>query len=103
MGACKVAELSQNSYQPIWNTGEVLDVTNNSTYFNLSSWLSPIDDPGSTEGLLVSDIDPDAWRVTNSTSLFNPIPEPAILGLLSVGMGLTALSKMRRRRVPTAQ
>jgi hypothetical protein len=97
LGSCKIAELSNNIYEVDWNTGEILDVTDNGTYLDLSSSLSGIDGPGSMEGLLTSDINPDAWRVTEG-SLFetDPVPEPTTLSLIGIGIGLTAMAMMRR-------
>ena len=40
---CRIFELSPEHYQVVWNTGEMLDVTNNGTYLDLSSQLSWID------------------------------------------------------------
>jgi hypothetical protein len=78
-----------------------LDVTDNGTYLDLSSSLSWIDGLGSMEGLLTSDINPDAWRVTEG-SLFetDPVPEPAALSLVGIAIGLTAIAMMHRRRAP---
>ncbi len=62
LGACKIVEPSSpDSYQLDWDTGEILDVSNNGTYLDVSSWLSPVDGPGSVEGLLSTDINPDLW------------------------------------------
>ena len=77
----------------------MLDVMNQGTYLDLSSQLSWIDLLGPMEGLLSSELDPDRWRVTGAASLFNPVPEPSTLTLLSVGIGLTGIA-MTRRRVP---
>ena len=43
LGTCKIDELSPEHYQLVWNTGEILDVTDNGTYLDLSSQLSWID------------------------------------------------------------
>jgi hypothetical protein len=101
LGSCGIAELSNNSYEVDWNTGEILDITDNGTYLHLSSSLSWIDGLGSMEGLLTSDINPDAWRVTEG-SLFetDPVPEPAALSLVGIAIGLTAIAMMHRRRAP---
>jgi hypothetical protein len=96
LDACKIVELSNNSYEVDWNTGEILEVTDNGTYLDLSSSLSWIDGLGLIEGLLASNINPGAWRVTES-SLFDPVPEPTTLSLLAIGIGcLTAIAMMRR-------
>jgi PEP-CTERM motif len=95
VGNCNITELSDGAYQATWNTGEVLDVTNTGTHLNLSSWLSPDEAPGSVEGLLVSDVNPDVWRVTGAASLFSAVPEPATLYLLAAGMGLILLANRR--------
>jgi hypothetical protein len=50
------------------------------------------------EGLLSSELDPDAWRMTGATSLLDPVPEPWGLVILSTGIGLTGLALVRRRR-----
>ena len=34
LGTCKIDELSPEHYQLVWNTGEILDVTDNGTYLN---------------------------------------------------------------------
>jgi hypothetical protein len=97
LGGCRIVELSNDTYEVDWDTGEVLDVTDNGTYLDFSSSLSWIDGLGSMEGLLASDINPDAWRLTED-SLIDPVPEPATLSLLSIGIGLTGIAMMRRRR-----
>ena len=92
-----IIELSPTSYRVIWNTGEILDITNHGSYLDVASSLSPADGPGSVEGLLgsasgqngdfrlpdgaildpklsTSDLDgvfADAWRVTDQTSLLD--------------------------------
>jgi hypothetical protein len=99
LGTCKIDELSPEHYQVVWNTGEMLDVTNNETYLDLSSQLSWIDGLGSMEGLLSSDLTPDVWRVTDGTSLFDLAPEPTTFSLLTVGIGLTGLAILRRRPI----
>ena len=92
-----IIELSPTDYRVIWNTGEILDVTNHGYYLNVASSLSLADGPGSVEGLLgsasgqnsdfrlpdgaildpklsPSDLDgvfADAWRVTDATSLLD--------------------------------
>ena len=58
----------------VWDTGEILEVTNNGTYLDLSTQLSSIDAPGSAEGLLASDFNPEAWRLTGATSLLDDVP-----------------------------
>jgi hypothetical protein len=95
---CKIDELAPGHYQLVWNTGEMLDVTNNGTYLDLSSSLSWIDGLGSMGGLLASDLNPDAWRVTDGTSLFDPVPEPSTLTVLAAG--LVAFGIIRRRAIP---
>jgi hypothetical protein len=96
LGTCEIREPSPEHYKVIWDTGEVLDVTNNGTYLDLSSSLSWIDGLGSIEGLLSSELNPDAWRVTGAASLFD-VPEPGTLSLLIIGIGLTGLVIVRRR------
>ena len=61
----------------------------------MSSWYSPFLGPGSVEGLLTSSADPDQWRVSDPTSLFDDppallaaaaaaaVPEPTSLTLLA--------------------
>jgi hypothetical protein len=95
LGTCKIDELSPEHYQVVWNTGEMLDVTNDGTYLDLSSQLSWIDGLGSMEGLLSSALNPDAWRVTGAASLFDPVPEPGTLTLLA--SALAGLGIIRRR------
>src|SRR3954449_9501704 len=96
---CELLEISSNDYRLIWNTGEILDVTNQGTYLDLSTQLSPLDLLGPMEGLLSSELDPDRWRVIGAASLFTPVPEPSTLPLLSVGIGLTGIALMRRRTI----
>jgi uncharacterized membrane protein len=97
LGTCKIDELSPEHYQVVWDTGEILDVTNNGTYLDLSSQLSWIDGLGSMEGLLSSDFNPDAWRVIGAASLFAPVPEPGTLTLLA--SALAGLGIIRRRAI----
>ena len=81
VGACKILEPSLEQYQLVWDTGETLDIINYWTHLDLSSQLSVIDRPGSVEGLLATERDPNQWRVTGVASLFDPVPEPvALLG-----------------------
>jgi probable HAF family extracellular repeat protein len=99
LGTCRIDELSPEHYQVFWNTGEMLDVTDNGTYLDLSSQLSWIDGLGSMEGLLSSDLNPDAWRLTDATLLVDPVPEPTSISLLSIGIGLTGIAIARRHKV----
>jgi hypothetical protein len=99
-GGCKILEPSSGEYQVVWDTGEMLDLTNNVSnddvfYLNVSSQLSWIDGLSSMEGLLSSDLNPDAWRVTGVDSLFDPVPEPGTLTLLA--SALAGLGIIRRR------
>jgi hypothetical protein len=102
LGGCQLIELSPETYEAIWNTGEILYVTDAGTYLNISSSLSWIDGLGSMEGLLSSDVNPDAWRLTDATLLLDPptaVFEPGTLALLSIGIGLgcSAIERQRRR------
>ena len=107
LGACKIVELSPEHYQVVWDTGEILDVTDNfaqrdgmsASYLDLSSQLSWIDALGSMEGLLSSELDPDRWRVIGAASLFTPVPEPSTLPLLGIGIGLMGIAMMRRHAI----
>src|SRR5262249_29626408 len=47
-------ELSANTYQLIWNTGEALTVTDEGSYLNVKVGLGANDTPGSVIGLLGS-------------------------------------------------
>ena len=101
LGACNIDELSPEHYRVAWDTGEVLDVVNVAgsfgSYLDLSSLLSWIDTLGSMEGLLSSDLNPDAWRMTDAASLLNDVPEPGTFTLL--GIGLAGLGVIRRRTI----
>ena len=96
---CEILENSPNDYRLIWNTGEMLDVTNQGTYLDLSSQLSSLDLLGPMEGLLGSELDPDRWRVIGAASLFTPVPEPSTLTLLAVSIGFTGIAIIRRRAI----
>jgi hypothetical protein len=100
LGSCTIHETSPEHYKVVWDTGEILDITNNNgTYLDLSSSLSWIDELGSMEGLLATDINPDAWRMTEG-SLFDPVPEPTTFSILSACIGFTWIAVMRRGRLP---
>jgi von Willebrand factor type D domain len=67
----------------------------------LSSQLSWIHGLVFMEGLLSSDVNPDAWRVTGAASLFDPVPGPGTVTLLTTG--LVALGIIRHRRAISAK
>lgn len=73
LGACEISEPSSAQYELAWDTGERLDITDYGTWLAVSSQLSSMNAPGSIEGLLASDVNPDAWRVSEG-SLFDPAP-----------------------------
>jgi probable HAF family extracellular repeat protein len=99
VGACKILEPSSMEYQVVWDTGETLDISDYGTWLAVSSQLSSIDGPGSVDGLLSSEVDPDRWRRMGTASLFDPVPEPSSLCLLSTGIGLIGLAIARHRKV----
>ena len=55
------------------------------------------------EGLLSSDLNPDAWRVTDAASLLNDVPEPGAFTLLSTGIGLAGLAIADAARLPESE
>ena len=93
----RIVQLSPNEFEVIWDTGEILKVTNEGSYLNVTFPHSASIGPGLVEGLLGSDtgwnsdfrladgtiLDPqismndlygvfaDAWRVTDAASLFD--------------------------------
>jgi probable HAF family extracellular repeat protein len=95
VGTCKVVELSDNRYQLDWNTGEILNLTDEGTYLDLWSLLSWVE-LGSVQGMLASDLDPGAWRLTTATLLLAPVPEPTTLPI--VASALVGLAMIRRCR-----
>ncbi len=93
-----ITELSPDSYQVLWNTGEEITVTIGGSYLNYTVSLGPNDGPGSLQGLLgpnegqandfqlpdgtvlpqqsltsdqLYDVFGNAWRITQATSLFD--------------------------------
>ncbi len=56
----KIFEVSPKQFQVVWDTGETMNVTDYGTWLAVSTQLSSIDRPGSVEGLLSSNINPDA-------------------------------------------
>jgi len=106
-----VMRLSPQLYRVLWDNGEVLTVTDNGKYLDVSTALSPLDLPGSMEGLLggggwsgdahlAGGVDAslaNALRVTAANSLFDAaIPEPSSTALLV--LGLLGLGRVRRHK-----
>ena len=98
LGDGTLRELTATSWTIRWDSGEILNVTDNGTYLNAQITLTPNAQPGSVEGLLGSDSGnlaneftlpdgtvlaqplsyndlyttwADAWRVTQATSLLD--------------------------------
>ena len=77
LGDCTITQTSAGSYEAVWGTGEILDVTDyRGDHLNISSWYSPFLGPGSVEGLLTTSHNPDQWRVSDPISLFDDPPGP---------------------------
>jgi len=55
------------------------------------------------EGRLSSDLNPDAWRVTDAASLLNDVPEPGAFTLLSTGIGPLGLRLRDAARLPESE
>jgi hypothetical protein len=76
-----LVETSPDSYRVIWNTGEVLDVTNNGSYLGLTTTLGPNDGPGSVKGLLGSDSgQANDFQLSNGTVLPQPLAASDLYG-----------------------
>jgi hypothetical protein len=76
-----VTELSPNTYQVTWNTGEVMTVTDSGTYLNVSVGLGPNDEPGSVEGLLGPDEgQANDFQLADGTVLQQPLTTAQLYG-----------------------
>ena len=77
----EITELSGNAYQVSWSTGEVLDVTDSGSYFNVSTTLSASDGPGSVQGLLGADSgQANDFQLANGTVIPQPIAASDVYG-----------------------
>ena len=98
-GGCAIVENSPASYSLVWNTGEVLDVSDGGPNLDLTSDLSSLDIPAETRGLLSSNRDAGGWRLPAATFT---VPEPGAWALFI--LGFSALSAaLRQRRSATGR
>ncbi len=80
-GAGTLVQESSSTYKLTWATGEVLNVTDNGTYFSLTTALAPGSGPGSVEGLLGSDSgQANDFQLADGTVLAQPLSSAQLYG-----------------------
>ena len=90
-----VIETSPDSYRVIWNTGEVLDVTDNGSYLSLSTSLAPGAGAGSVVGLLGSDSgQANDFQLANGTVIPQPLASMDLYGAFADAWRVTQASSL---------
>ena len=81
LGAGALTETSSNTFKLTWATGESAQITDNGSYFNLSTTLAPGEGAGSVKGLLGSDSgQANDFQLADGAVIPQPLADSALYG-----------------------